>query len=385
MREVADQTSVRVIQVGPDLAVRGGVSAVEKLIVEYAGRHVAIEQLVTMADGSGVRKALVFARALLRMRVLLKQRGARVFHIHFSKRGSTLRKIVLARMAMHRGYPVVLHAHSGAYAAFLDGLPTFMRNAVCDTLRRADRLIVLSSQWRDFYMGACGVDSAKIPVMRNPTRMPRELPQRTGRSAIQFLFLGRISNAKGAFDLLDAFAQLQCADPAQVRLVFAGDGEVERMRALAASFGERVRVFSWIDTEQRDRLLQESDVFVLPSYAEGMPMSLLEAMAFALPAITTAVGGIPDVVSNEVEGVLVEPGRIDSLLRAMQQMLDNPDRRLQLGARARLRAEEFDVQRYAQELVQMYREVLDARSTSRGSLVRPGGLTSAVETSDPVN
>ncbi len=89
---------------------------------------------------------------------------------------------------------------------------------------------------------------------------------------------------------------------------------------LAAPLGDRVRVLSWIDAHERDRLLAESDVFVLPSYAEGVPMSLLEAMAAGLPSITTPVGGIPDVFTHGVEGMMVAPGDAGQLRAAMSQL-----------------------------------------------------------------
>ena len=97
--------------------------------------------------------------------------------------------------------------------------------------------------------------------------------------------------------------------------MLAGDGDVEGVRQLAAPLGDAVRVLSWIDPAERDRLLEASDVFVLPSHAEGLPMALLEAMAAGLPVIVTPVGGIPDAVTQGVDGVYVPPGDVEQLTR----------------------------------------------------------------------
>ena len=70
---------------------------------------------------------------------------------------------------------------------------------------------------------------------------------------------------------------------------------------------------SWVDPQERERLLNESDVFALPSYIEGVPMALLEAMASGLPSITTPVGGIPDVFTHGAEGFLVQPGDVPAI------------------------------------------------------------------------
>jgi glycosyltransferase involved in cell wall biosynthesis len=144
---------------------------------------------------------------------------------------------------------------------------------------------------------------------------------------------------------------------ARARLVLAGDGDVEAVRQLAAPLGDSVRVLSWIDSAERDRLLDASDVFVLPSRAEGMPMALLEAMAAGLPAIVTPVGGIPDALTHGAEGLVVEPGRIDQLSGAMVRMLSDEPERLAAGRRAHARARLFDVHTYAGRLAELYQRI----------------------------
>ena len=127
---------------------------------------------------------------------------------------------------------------------------------------------------------------------------------------------------KGTYDLVNAFAALPDAVRARARLMLAGDGDVEAIRKLAEPFGEQMRVLPWIDSAERERLLAQSDVFVLPSYHEGVPMALLEAMAAGLPAIVTPVGGIPDVLRTGVEGLMVEPARVTELSAAMARLVN---------------------------------------------------------------
>ena len=150
-------------------------------------------------------------------------------------------------------------------------------------------------QWRDFYVDECELSPSQVVVLPNPVKVPSEVPERGGRDQVQFVHLGRLGTRKGAYDLVNAFGGLPEALRNRARLVLAGDGDVEGVRKLAAPFGDRVEVRAWIDTHERDLLLRQSDVFVLPSRAEGLPMALLEAMACGLPSITSPVGGIPDV------------------------------------------------------------------------------------------
>ena len=139
--------------------------------------------------------------------------------------------------------------------------------------------------------------------------------------------------------------------------MLAGDGDVDGVRQLAAPLGGAVQVHSWIEPAERDRLLAASDVFVLPSLAEGLPMALLEAMSAGLPAIVTPVGGIPDAVTHGAEGLMVEPGRVDQLTAAMARMLTDEPERLAIGRRAHQRARLFDVHTYARRLADIYQRI----------------------------
>jgi glycosyltransferase involved in cell wall biosynthesis len=156
---------------------------------------------------------------------------------------------------------------------------------------------------------------------------------------------------------VNAFAALPAAVRARARLVLAGNGDVDAIGKLAAPLGDQVRVLPWVDSAERDRLLAQSDVFVLPSYNEGVPMSLLEAMAAGLPSISTPVGGIPDVMSHGVEGLLVEPARVTHLTSALATFINDDAERLAAGRRAHERARAFDVHAYARRLADIYQRI----------------------------
>jgi glycosyltransferase involved in cell wall biosynthesis len=352
-----DQQAV-VLQVGPALGVRGGISSVEKLIVSEMSDTINVHHIASSEDGSSWRKLGAFMRAIGELAAALRRYERAVVHIHFSARGSALRKVVFAWMALRARKPLILHAHSGSFDTFFRRLPRGLQNIVKRVFSRADCFVVLSTQWHEFYTRELGIPVHLVRVLPNPTRLPEALPSRAGREKVQFLFLGRISTTKGAFVMFEAFAALPPHMSSRVRLVFAGDGEVEKLRALAKQYSYDIDVHSWVDSTQRDALLAASDVFVLPSFFEGLPMSLLEAMAAGLPVITTPVGGIPDVVTNGTEGLLVQPGDVQALRDAMCTLIEDEPRRLEFGKRARAKAEQFDVSHYALELTKIYRKVL---------------------------
>ena len=348
---------VRVMQFGPSLAVRGGISSVEQLICDYLPPYVSMRHIPTMEEGSAITKASVFARAVQVMRRVLESLDPTIIHIHIASRGSTLRKVILAEMVARAGRPLVLHAHGSEFDLFYRKLPAAVRRNVNRTLQRANVFITLSTQWRDFYVEECEISPSQIVVLPNPVRVPAEVPDRSARDTVQFLHLGRLGERKGAYDLVNAFAGLPEGLRNRARLVMAGDGDVEGVRKMAEPLGSQVEVHSWINSHERDLLLERSDVFALPSRAEGVPMALLEAMAHGLPGITSPVGGIPDVFRHNVDGMLVTPGDVPQIRAAMARYISEDAVRLAAGRAARERARAFDVHVYARRLADIYQRI----------------------------
>jgi len=356
-RVVTPTRRIKVVQFGPALDVRGGITSVEQHICDYLATYVSIRHVATMHEGSKFGRAFLYARAVRELRRVLASIDPCIVHIHFASRGSALRKMILADMVTRAGRPLVLHAHGGNFEQFHRRLPAILRHTVDGILQRANVLIALSSRWRDFYVNECEVSPSHVTVLPNPVHWTPDVPNRSGRSVVQFLFLGRMCQKKGTYDLVNAFAALPDAVRARARLTLAGDGDVEAIRKLAEPFGEQMRVLPWIDSSERERLLAQSDVFVLPSYHEGVPMALLEAMAAGLPAIVTPVGGIPDVLRTGVEGLMVEPARVTELSAAMARLVSQEGERIAYGRRAHERARSYDVHGYARSLAEIYQRI----------------------------
>jgi glycosyltransferase involved in cell wall biosynthesis len=357
VRVVQPTRRIKVVQFGPALDVRGGITTVEQHICDHLASYVSMRHVATMDEGSKFGRAIVYMRAVRELRRVLSNLDPSIVHIHFASRGSTLRKMILADMVTRAGRPLVLHAHGGYFDQFHRRLPSVLKHTVNGILQRANVVIALSSRWRDFYVSECEVSPSHVAVLPNPVRWTADVPNRSGRSTVQFLFLGRMCQKKGTYDLINAFAALPEAVRTRARLTLAGDGDVEAIRKLAEPFGEQVRVLSWIDSAERERLLAQSDVFVLPSYIEGVPMALLEAMAAGLPSIVTPVGGIPEVLRHGLEGLMVEPARVTDLSAAMAQLVNHDGERIAAGRRAHERARSFDVHAYSRKLAEIYQRI----------------------------
>ena len=355
-RATALDARVQVVQLGPSLTVRGGVTAVAQLICDYLTPYASIRHVPTMHEGSHLSRALMFGKAVHTVSRILESNQPTVVHIHFSSRGSTIRKMFLAQQVINARQPLIMHAHGGSFDSFHRSLPPFLKRLVNRTMQQANLVIVLSSQWRDFYIRECELAPSQVVVLPNPVRVPARMPERPRRNEVQFVHLAKLAKLKGSYDLIHAFRALPDELRSRARLVLAGHGETEELRQMAGD-DPHIKVLSWIDTAERDRLLAESDVFTLPSYVEGLPMALLEAMAAGLPSITSPVGGIPDCFTDGVEGLMVTPGDIGQLKDAMVRLIVDEDLRAAAGQRAHVRARNYDVHSYARRLSDYYQRI----------------------------
>lgn len=358
--DASEGQPIRVLMVGPALDVRGGVSAVGRLIVAHAPPQVQVLHIATMRDGSQWRKLLVFLLALPRFALSLLWWRPHLVHIHFSSRASTWRKLLLATIARLLAKPYILHAHGSEFREFFSAQSPRRQQRIAHGLRGSARLIVLSHSWKQYYQSISALPEERILVLPNPIELPAHVPERRNRKGVTLLFLGRMGERKGPLRVVQAFHQLPAQVAARARVVLAGDGEVERVREEVNQLGlnQQISVMDWVDARQREMLLTNADIYILPSLNEGLPMSILEAMSWGLPVITSPVGGIPEFVQDGFNGFLVPPTDIHAIAQAMQRLIEDEELRLRMGANARASVEPLDIRNYWQQLLEVYRAVL---------------------------
>lgn len=364
---------MRVLMVGPAPEVQGGVSCVIRLMLKCSPPQIEYTMQPTVAPSTTAAhlrgkslaytlRALAnlwyFLNSLRRIRYLLHSDSYHLVHIHFSKRGSTLRKYFVSRLVDRHGTPYLLHAHSGGYREFYQRVPQFVKGRIHWMLRHSRGLVVLSEQWSEFYRRLLGECGRPIWVMPNPVELPERWHVDTS-DTLKLLFLGRMGEHKGTDRILQAVARLPQPLRERVRLYMAGDGDVDAVRRLAAELGLQAQadIRNWIEGEGKERWMQETNAFILPSRAEGLPMAMLEAMAYGKALIVSPVGGIPEFVTDGQEGILVPPDDVDAISQAIAKLAENPNLRRQMGLAARARVEPLDVKRYMQRMLAVYYEV----------------------------
>ena len=175
------------------------------------------------------------------------------------------------------------------------------------------------------------------------------------------LFLGFITELKGVFDIPD-IAKKIIERNRNVKFVLAGSGEIEKLQAIVEEKGIS-QYFSfpgWVKKERKEKLLQEADLFFLPSYTEGMPMSILEAMGYGLPIVATNVGGIPQLVENGKNGYMVEPGKIDDFAKVILELTGNDELIYRMGKESIEKAyEKYSLEKHLEKVCKLYEKSMD--------------------------
>jgi glycosyltransferase involved in cell wall biosynthesis len=330
-----------VLQMGPDPSIGGGMAAVlRELLASPLADAYRLDLDPTYRSATPLRRVVTFAGSLARL-VAWSARGRshRVVHIHATVRGSAYRKSICVLVAKALGRKVVLQFHSGA--GDIDTFAARLRRPVMATFRfafaRADVALAVSDASAAALRRTYGPEAIEVVPNPAPAVEPPIGPR--GDEAPQvLLYLGGFANsAKGGDVLLDALALL----PGElgVEVILAGPGEPDAAGEALIAADPRTSWVGWLDPAEKDTLLRRATAFVIPSRSEGLPMALLEAMAYDLPVVATAVGGMPEVVEDGVEALLVEP-EPGAIAAALERLLGDSAlrRRLALAAGAHARA-----------------------------------------------
>jgi glycosyltransferase involved in cell wall biosynthesis len=300
---------------------RGSIAAVvEGYRTHGLFKRWPIRYIATSSDGSLVQKAALLARAVHEFGALLAQKRRAVVHVHAAAGAGFWREAAFMSAAFAAGCPVVLQLHG---RGFEPSIRWFLERAAlvcvpCESMRGWVRSVTRNV---DVVLAPPPVALTVTAVSAKPNLV---------------LFLGRLEAKKGIYDLLDAIAGVRAALP-DVRLVCAGDGDRIGVARYAERLGiaDAVKFTGWVGPSGKRALLESAAVYALPSYSEGIPMSLLEAMAAGVPAVASPVGGIPEVLTDGVSGLLAAPGDVATLTRLLRKLLIDRKLGTRIGAAGR--------------------------------------------------
>jgi glycosyltransferase involved in cell wall biosynthesis len=361
-----DRPPVRVLVATP--LGRGGQGGIDRLmdtvIDHLTGRSDPLLEVMiapTRGQRSLIEALPVFAAFLIKLLRLRILRRLDLVHINLSCKGSTVRKLIVAGLARTLGVATILHLNGSSYDQYWSSAGHFLNWAITQMFRKADRIIVTGTLWRDFVASRLPEAAGRIMVLPNAVPRPA-LPHAGAGGTVQILFLGRLGQRKGVPQLVEALHRI--SDLPRWNAVLAGDGEVEATRAEVArlDLASRVSVNGWLGPDEVAKLLAASDILTLPSFDENLPMSVIEAMAAGLAVVTTPVGAVEDIITHGETGLLVRPGNARELADALRQLILDAPLRTRLGKAAEaVHRARLDIVPYVEQLAAIWKEVADER------------------------
>jgi glycosyltransferase involved in cell wall biosynthesis len=288
----------------------------------------------------------------------MRRKGLRHLHVHLASQAASVGLFV--RTVFGFGYSLTVHGPDEFYDAG--------RQMLAEKIRAADFLCCISSfarsqlmklspyeHWSKFVVSPLGVDPE--------TFAPR--PHRAAPEPFEILCVGRLTPAKGQHILIDALERLTQFDrlkqkgrQVRLRLVGSGPDEASLREHAARSTARESIVFEGAINQDRIReYYAAADAFCLPSFAEGLPVVLMEAMAMEIPCVTTYIAGIPELIRDGEDGLLVPPSDVDALVTALARVMDDAELRQRMGISGRARVvEHYDLQRNVERLAATFVE-----------------------------
>jgi glycosyltransferase involved in cell wall biosynthesis len=282
-----------------------------------------------------------------------------VVHINAASKGSLYRKAMLAAVARQLGVPYVVHLHSGAFDRFWQSAGPQLNRIIASFLRNSAAIIVLGQYWSEFISRRLPGIEGKVVILPNATGSVRTEPEKAKDGRVRISFFGKLGDMKGTPQLVEALALLR--DRAGWSATLAGHGDVNGTRALVRrlQIADRVSVPGWLAPAATADLLRQTDIVVQPSFIDNLPMTILEAFAHGIPVVATPVGVVPDVVVQNVNGLLVPAGDVRALADALAELVDDPDLRQRLGTSARRdHTARYEMNGYLTRLAEIWRHAV---------------------------
>ena len=309
----------------------GGMGAVLNM---YKKNIRDLKYVSTHHSSENSSKILTFIRVIFNIAgTLLLDRDIKILHIHSAANGSFVRKSMIGLFGKLCGKKVAFHIHSGSFDQFYDKAGTF-KVLIKTFLQKMDCVICLSDQWYTFYTQKMGLD--KVIIVGNPVELNPMLSTQNNSGILNLLFLGMICDNKGIFDLIHYLRNNKYFRLDLIKLKIGGNNQIDKLQKLLIdqNLNAHIHFCGWVKDDYKDQLLSECDLFILPSYFEGLPVSILEAMAYTKPIIATKVGGIPSVVKEGFNGWLFNPGKFQELDVILDQIFKQPALLTEFGKNA---------------------------------------------------
>ena len=354
---------MKVLMLGNHESVHGGITSVIKQLLNYNWRadNIQMKFIATYKYSNNILKILYFIWAYFKILIYIMKEKPDIVHVHMSHSGSFVRVNFIKKMCMRLKTPIVVHLHGSEFKKFYKNSSSENKKEIIRLFNDISGTIVLGEQWKKFILDIS--PDANVIVLNNTVKIP-ELVQRDVDKDIQILFLGVLIERKGVSDILKSFKKLKdigILEKLNVKFNIGGSGieEVKLKEFVELNeMNDYINFLGWINEEEKKEMLKRNQLFVLPSYNEGLPIAILEAMSYGLAIVSTDVGSIQEAVHDNINGFIVTPGNIDGYFEALKELIINKDLRVNMMNQSRkIALEKFDEKNYFKRIKILYEEI----------------------------
>ncbi len=306
------------------LKTKGGMVSVVKNYLGYKDwNEYDIKFISTHFDSNRYIVMLYFGIQFIKIVFLTWFGNYDIAHLHTAERGSFWRKAFLMKWFHLYGIKVVMHHHAAEFEEFYAQCSDRQKRRIDQVLAEVDVNIVLSERLVPMIKGKA--PQANVKVLYNAVNTYNNNMYNINGTYI--LFLGRLGERKGIYDLLKCIKILDEKIPKDIRFCLCGDGEIDKVKEIIQKYNisHRIVHVGWIDGELKQSFFSNTLINVLPSYNEGLPMTILETMAYGIPNVSTRIASIPEVINDEENGCLIIPGDVDALCSNLEMLITNID------------------------------------------------------------
>jgi len=347
----------KICMVLPSFSAKGGIASVvsgyrdSELEIEYD-----IHYIETYCDGNRIQKLMKALRAYYMFVKELIVWRPDIIHIHSSFGASFYRKMPFILLSYCNHKPIINQIHGSEFDELYTNANIWKKKLVNKIFGMCRVFIILSEEWKTKFSTI--IPKEKIVIIENYSHYVDNFVQHKTNN--QVLFLGSICSMKGCFDIPKVVKAVCSVIPNSI-FILAGVGEIDKVKGFANDLGisDNIIFPGWVMGAEKDKLLRESDVFFLPSYSEGMPMSILESMGYGMPIISTNIGGIPQIVLQNENGFLYTPGDTEEMAKGLVQLLNNEGEKQSFGRYSlQLVKEKYSLDIHLKKLESVYMSIL---------------------------
>lgn len=349
---------MKVLMVGVHRMTKGGMWTVvdnylkdEKFVSKYN-----IKYIPTAVSGSAIKRIIYSIYGVLKVFFYTIFNRYDILHVHMSERMSVFRKGLIMKISRIRKPKIVIHMHGAEFEDWYKTLSAKKKNKVKRIINSANKVIILGKYWEEFVSSLMD-DKTKVEVLYNAVQCPNE--NLYNINANNLLFLGAIGKRKGIYDLLQAMKIIK-AENIKTKLLLYGPDTTDGIDKIIEDneLIDYVEYRGWLNADKKKEVFtKEIALNILPSYNEGLPMTILETMSYGIPNISTDVAAIPEVI-NKDNGYINKPGDYKKVAEDIVTFLSNKSIREELSNNSyKTIYNVFSIEKHIQNLSKIYEEM----------------------------